>query len=77
MQLKVLRVSWSLCAIVSIHVTHYWFPPTHTDQRPPVKYRCHFIAFLYRLGIKQYPDEDDLTAPYISGNKREMEGRAF
>lgn len=77
MQLKVLRVWWSLCAIVSIHVTHYRFPPTHTDQRPPVKYRWHFIAFLYRLGIKQNPDEDDLTAPYISGNKRGMEGRTF
>lgn len=62
MQLKVLRAPRSLCAIVSICVTHYQFPPTHIDKRPPVKYRWHFIAFVYRLGMKQCTDEDDLTA---------------
>lgn len=69
MQLKVLRVLQSLCTIVSIHVTPHQFLPTHIDQRPPVKYRWHFIAFVYRLGIKQYTDEDDLTASYTSRNK--------
>lgn len=77
MQLKVLRVLWSLCAIVSTHVTHYPLPPTRVDQRPPVKYRCHFIAFVCSLGIKLCTDEDDLTAPYASQDTKGMEGRVF
>ena len=77
MQLKVLRVPQSLCTIVTVHVIHYHFPPTHIDQRPPIKYRWHFIAFVYGLGINQHTEEDDLTASYASRSKRGTEKRIF